>query len=96
MKKKYQMQFYQELKKHLDDTWKDLNHVQMSDTDLIDAQQANTFQKPRSMRNGKLGCTDPSAHYHIGVRTSDYYNILSWLSENARDPVFKVCQVSLH
>ena len=48
------------------------------------------------MRNDELGHTDPGAHYHIGAKTSDYYDLPSWLSDNARDSAFKLRQVSLH
>jgi hypothetical protein len=68
-----------------------------SDTELTDPQQANTHKKPgRKTGDDEFQRTDPSAHYHIGTRTSERYDLPSWLGENAGDPAFKVRQFILH
>jgi hypothetical protein len=62
-----------------------------------DARQANVYKKPgRKKEDDELQRTDPSAHYQIGTRTSECYDLPSWLGENAGDPAFKVRQVTLH
>ena len=48
------------------------------------------------MGDDELRRTDPSAHYYIGTRTSERYDLPSWLGKNAGDPAFKVHQVTLH
>ena len=84
--KENQAHFYLELKKRLDDTQTTTN------SEPTDAQHANMHKKPGHMVMGdnELQRTDPSAHYHIGTRTSERYDLPSWLGENAEDPAFKV------
>jgi hypothetical protein len=97
--KETRARFYLELKERLDNTRKD--HLQMTDTEPTDAQaaaqQANTHKKPGcTMGDDELQRTDPSAHYYIGTRTSESYDLPSWLGKNAGDPAFKVRQVTLY
>ena len=92
--KETRARFYLELKEHLDNTRKD--HLQMIEPEPTDAQ-VTTRKKPRcAMGDDELQHTDPGAYYYIGTRTSERYDLPSWLGENAGDPAFKVRQVTPH
>jgi hypothetical protein len=76
--------FYLELRKRLDATKKGI--LQTTNANVTNAKPGHEIEEDGVQR------TDPNAHYQIGTRTSEHYDLLSWLGENAGDPAFKVCQ----